>query len=144
MDDCVPGGGGHSLLGGSGNEVELIGVSVRDGGVYHSSWHRVLESPDLSTEDPGVHSLADVDVHELGLWDSKGSEGELDLIHLWLADALDLAFTHSVPVEDDPLREDTIRLLERLTGFGHSSVQRVRCFLSKFTLNDTGGPVLGG
>lgn len=67
VDHGVAGGSRKALLGGCGNEVELVDLLVSDGGVNHSPRLRVLELPYVSPKQTSVHPLAHINVHELSL-----------------------------------------------------------------------------
>lgn len=103
MDDCVASRGGESLLGGGRDEVELVDIAVGDATVHDEAWLRVLEGSNVAREEAGVHSLAHVDVHELGV-EAKRLDAGLDLFDLWAADTSNLTLTNTISVEDDPGR----------------------------------------
>lgn len=124
VKDGVPHWGCQALLSGSRHKEELVGASVSDGTIDHSARHRVLEGANISSEDTSVDSLGDVDVHE---WQGNSKTGAccFYLLDLRLADSSNLAFTDTVSVEDQLLRVVSIRLLESLERFDHSSLKRV-------------------
>ena len=66
IDDGVPSWSRHALLGSHRDEIELVDVLVSDGRVNDCSWKWVLVAAWISSEEPGVDSLAGVDVHERG------------------------------------------------------------------------------
>ena len=143
MNHSVSGRSGHALLSSSGNQVELIHISVSDGGIYDCPREWILEWAYVSTEDSCVDSLANIDIHELSLRNSKIWEGWLDLVYFWFADTLNLSLSHTISVEDDSFWEcPPIVLLERLTSLCHPFLKRVSWFLAKFALNDACWPVL--
>ena len=51
------------------NQVELVGVFISDSRVYNGSWQWILEAANVASKEPGVDSLAGVDVQELALFD---------------------------------------------------------------------------
>jgi hypothetical protein len=71
-------------------------------------------------------------------------ECRLDLFDLWNTDALDLTFTDSISVEDDPGRVGAVVLFEAFQGFDNAGLQRGGTLLANFVLDDTRGPVSCG
>ena len=67
--------------------------------------------------------------------------GLLDLLQLGSADALDLALTNTVSVENDLAWGSTVVPLERFDGAGHARLQIRRTFLADFILDNTRGPI---
>ena len=117
VDDRVSCWSRHALTSCHRAEVELVDVLVCDSRVDDSTWERVLVAPWLPTEQPGVDSLAGVDVHELGgVTEPKTSECLLDLGDLRTADTLDLTFTNTVSVEDEAGWECAVGSFEGLAG----------------------------
>ena len=68
-------------------------------------------------------------------------EGLFDLLDLRHTDALNLAFTNTVAVEDDLRWSCTVVSLERLDGIRHARLQVRRAFLANLILDDARGPV---
>lgn len=65
VDDGVASWAAHTLFRGDGDKVELVGVLIGDSSVDHGSRKRVLVASNVTCEEPGVDSLAGVDVDEL-------------------------------------------------------------------------------
>ena len=121
VEDSVASGTCHALLGHSRYKEELVDISVCDTGVNDCTWNWVPVGRGVSSKDPCVHSLVDINEHEL---DSTAcsSDGVLDLLDLWLDDSHDLAFSNSIPVEDDLSGIDSIGSLESFKSLAHSSL----------------------
>lgn len=117
VDDSVSCGSRHSLLSSRRDEVELIDVSICNGRINHCARHRILKRSNISTKDSGVHSLADVDVEQLGCSNFKVVESKFDLIYFRFTDSLDLTFTNSISVKDNSLGELSILFLECFQSF---------------------------
>lgn len=69
------------------------------------------------------------------------SESLLDLLKLRSADALDLALTNTIAVENDLAWGSTVVPLERFDGAGHACLQIRRAFLADFILDNARGPI---
>jgi hypothetical protein len=65
VNHSVASGGCETLFGCSRYEIELVDITICDSRVNHCAWHRILEGSHISAENSGVHSFANVDVHEL-------------------------------------------------------------------------------
>jgi hypothetical protein len=99
---------------------------------------RVLESADLTIKDSSVDTLAAVDVHELArVLTTSLDECRLNLFDLWDTDALDLSFTDSISVEDNPSWIGAIVLLEAFQCFDDAGLERGGTFLANLILDDT-------
>ena len=84
-------------------------------GVDDSAGQGVGEAADCTSENPRVHTLARVDVHELaGLSDAAGGKGCLNLLDFRHTNSLNLSLTDSVAVEDYPRWQGAVILLECL------------------------------
>jgi len=145
VDDCVSGGSGHSLSGGDRNEIELVGVLLSDVSVDDSTWLRILETASATSEESRVHSLADVEIHQLArVGESCTGKCLLDLVDLWAADTFNLTLTNTVSVEDDLGWIGSVGSLECLNCAAHSFAEVVGSFLTNIILKNTSGPVGGG
>jgi len=67
VDDRVPSGSAHALLGCYRDQVELIDVFVSNLSVDNRSRKRVREPANITAKKSSVHTLTGVDVHELGV-----------------------------------------------------------------------------
>jgi hypothetical protein len=84
--------------------------------VHCQSWEGVLVVAHVAREESSVHSLVDVDEHQLRLSAASSSEPSLDLLDLGLADRDELARRNTVSVDDDPLGQRAVDALEVLGG----------------------------
>jgi len=101
------------LLGSHRDQVKLVHVLVSHTRVDDSTGQRVLKCADLTIKDSSVDTLAAIDIHQLArVLTTSLDECRLDLFDLRNTDALDLAFTDTVSVEDNPGRVGAIVLLE--------------------------------
>ena len=71
IDNGVASGGWETLLGSSRHEEELVDVFVSDLGINDCARHWVLERSHITAKDPGVDTLANIDVHELCVTQTK-------------------------------------------------------------------------
>ena len=120
VDDSVPGGSTHSLLGCYRDEVELIDILVSDLSIDNRSRKRVGESANITAKESCVHSFGRVDVHELGVIEAQATESLLDLVDLSSADSLNLSLTNSVSVENDLCWVGSISFFEGFASTGHT------------------------
>ena len=137
-----PGRSRHALLGSYRDQVKLVHVLISHTRINDGAGQRVFKSTDLSIKDSSVDTLAAVDIHQLArVLTTSLDECRLDLFDLWNTDALDLTFTDSISVEDDPGRVGAVVLLEAFQSFDNAGLQRGGTLLANFVLDDTRGPV---
>ena len=79
----------QALFGSDRDQVELVEVVVGDTLVDHSTWDRVLEVANVSSEESGVNSLVDVQVNEFRVTTST-LETILELLNFISTDSRDL------------------------------------------------------
>ncbi len=124
------------------DQVKLVHVLVSHTGVDNGTGQRILKCADLTIKDSSVDTLAAIDVHQLArVLTTSLDECRLDLFDLRNTDALHLAFTDTVSVENNPGRVSAIVLFEAFQGFDYTGLQRGGAFLANFILDDTRGPV---
>jgi len=132
----------HTLASTNSNEVELVNVFVSHTGINDNTRHRVLETTDVAVEDSSVHTLASVDIHQLGLISSTSStNSSLNLVNLRHTDTLNLALTYTITVEDHSGRISTIVLLKALKRIREPILQSCASFLPNLILDYGGAPV---
>jgi len=137
--------GRHALASSNRHKVELVDILVSDDRVDDSSSHGILEVADCTIEDPGVHSLARIDVHQLSrVLPAVMSDRCFDLLDLGNTDALDLSLTNTVTVEDHASWVGAVVLLEAIESVYHSVLQCGGAFLTNLVLDYTRGPISRG
>lgn len=111
----------HTLPCTNRDKIEFVNVLVSDTLVDNNTWHWVLEVANITIEDPRVHALARVDVHELRLvLPANRGNSRLDLLNLRNTNALHLTLTDTVTVKDNSCRIGSIVLLECFEGVHHT------------------------
>ena len=132
----------HALSGRHGHQVELVSVAVGHRLVNDSSGSWILEAAGLTCEDTRVYPLAAVDVHELaGVDQIVRGDSLLNLLDLRHADALDLAFAHTITIEDYSSWRGTVLSLEGLQSISHACLQVRGSLLADLVLDHARGPV---
>jgi len=137
IKDCELGWSSHALLGCNGNKVEFVSAFVNNCGVDDSTSSGICESADSTSEDSSVHAFASVDVHELAVSLTCRLERSFDLLDLRNTDALDLAFTNTIAIEDDACWVGSIIFLESFKSALHAGLEVVRCLLANLVLSYT-------
>lgn len=119
-----PSRGRHTLLGSHRNQVKLVHVLVCHTRVDDGASQRIFKGADITIKDSSVDTLAAVDVHQLArVLTTSLDDCRLDLFNLGDADALNLAFTDTVSVEDDPSRVGSVVLFEAFQSLDHAILQ---------------------
>lgn len=120
VEDCELGWGSHTLLGCNGNKVEFVSALINDGGVDDCASCGIRESADSTSEDSSVNAFTCVDVHELAVSLTCRLKSSFDLLNLRNTDALDLAFTNTVTVENETCWVGCIIFLESFKSALHT------------------------
>lgn len=135
----------HSLFCRHRHQVELVDILVGDHRVNDSTSHWILEVTNSTVKDTSVHALASVDIHHLAhIQPAETGQSTANLLDLWDADALHLAFSNTVSVENQSGRVGSIHPLEVLQRINHACLQRGASFLANLVLGDARRPIGGG
>lgn len=119
VDDVVMGWGDTSLSHALGHQEEIKQFLSGDHGVYNSTRGRV--GCTLCTgEERRVDSLLYDDYTNLGMvFHSDLFEGLPDLCELVIEDDIDLTVTNTITVDEDPLWQIAVVLVESFQGSNH-------------------------